>query len=42
MRDYYQSEGRYLKLNIALPYEEMCKEAFNLIDKFTPHRTGGR
>jgi hypothetical protein len=39
MRDYFQSEGRYLKLDIQLPYEEMCKEAFALIDKFSPHRS---
>lgn len=38
MREYFQSEGRYLKLNIDLPYQEMCKEAFALISKFTPHR----
>jgi hypothetical protein len=40
MREYFQSDGRYLKLNIPLPYEDMCKEAFALIDKFTPHRSG--
>jgi len=40
MRDYYLSEGKYLKLDIDLPYEDMCKEAFALIDKFTPHRSG--
>ena len=40
MREYFQSEGKYLKLNIELPYEEMCKEAFALIDKFTSHRSG--
>lgn len=38
MRDYFQSDGRYLKLDIELPYKEMCAEAFALIDKFTPHR----
>ena len=38
MKEYFKSEGRYLKLDIAIPYEEMCKEAFSLIDKFTPHR----
>jgi hypothetical protein len=38
MREYFQSDGKYLKLNIELPYEAMCAEAFNLIDKFTPHR----
>ena len=38
MREYFQSEGRYLKLDIELPYKEMCKEAFALLDKFTPHR----
>lgn len=40
MRDYFQSEGRYLKLDIPLPYEEMLSEAFALLDKFTPHRSG--
>ena len=40
MKEYFQSEGRYLKLNIALPYKEMCQEAFALINKFTPHRSG--
>ena len=39
MKEYYHSEGRYLKLDIALPYKEMCAEAFALIDKFTPHRS---
>ena len=38
MKDYFQSDGKYLKLDIELPYQEMCEEAFNLIDKFTPHR----
>jgi hypothetical protein len=40
MREYFQSEGRYLKLEIPLPYEEMLAEAFALLDKFTPHRSG--
>ena len=40
MRDYFKSEGRYLKLDIALPHEEMLSEAFALIDKFSPHRSG--
>jgi hypothetical protein len=40
MREYFQSEGRYLKLEISLPYEEMLAEAFALLDKFTPHRSG--
>ena len=38
MKEYYQSEGRYLKLAIDLPYKEMCAEAFALIDRFSPHR----
>jgi len=38
MKEYFQSEGRYLKLDIELPYTEMCAEAFTLLDKFTPHR----
>jgi hypothetical protein len=38
MKEYYQSEARHLKLDIELPYKEMCKEAFALLDKFTPHR----
>jgi hypothetical protein len=38
MREYFQSEGRYLKLDIPLPYNEMLAEAFALIDRFTPHR----
>ena len=38
MKEYYHSDGRYLKLDIELPYQEMCKEAFALIDKFSPHR----
>jgi Aspartyl/Asparaginyl beta-hydroxylase len=38
MKEYYHSEGRYLKLDIALPYKEMCAEAFALLDKFSPHR----
>jgi len=40
MKEYFQSEGRYLKLNIALPYQDMCKEAFTLIDRFSSHRSG--
>jgi hypothetical protein len=40
MKEYFQSDGRYLKLNIDLPHEEMCAEAFALINKFTPHRSG--
>lgn len=40
MRDYFQSDGRYLKLDIALPYKEMCAEAINLLNKFSPHRSG--
>ena len=39
MKEYFQSEGRYLKLNIELPYKEMCAEAFALIYKFSPHRS---
>lgn len=38
MREYFQSEGKYLKLDIELPYQQMCEEAFKLIDRFTPHR----
>ena len=40
MKEYFQSDGRYLKLDLKIPYDEMCREAFNLIDKFTPHRSG--
>ena len=40
MKEYFQSEGRYLKLDIPMPYSEMLAEAFTLIDKFTPHRSG--
>jgi hypothetical protein len=40
MREYFQSEGRYLKLEIPIPYKEMLAEAFALLDKFTPHRSG--
>jgi len=40
MRDYFQSEGRYLKLDVPMPYNEMLAEAFALIDKFSPHRSG--
>ena len=36
MKEYFQSEGRHLKLNIPLPYTEMLAEAFALIDKFSP------
>lgn len=38
MKEYYKSKGKYLKLDIQIPYKEMCKEAFSLIDKFSPHR----
>jgi hypothetical protein len=40
MREYFQSQGRYLKLEVPLPYKEMLTEAFALIDKFSPHRSG--
>jgi hypothetical protein len=40
MKEYFQSEGRYLKLDIDIPYQEMCKEAFALVDQFSPHRSG--
>jgi hypothetical protein len=40
MKEYFQSEGRYLKLDIQLPYKEMCSEAFALLDKFSSHRGG--
>lgn len=40
MREYFQSDGRYLKLDIALPYKEMLVEAYALLDKFTLHRSG--
>jgi hypothetical protein len=38
MKEYYQSDGRYLKLNIEIPYKEMCNEAFALLDRFSLHR----
>ena len=38
MREYFESDGKYLKLDIDMPREEMLAEAFALIDKFTPHR----
>lgn len=40
MKEYYHSDGKHLKLNIELPYKEMCAEAFALLDKFSPHRAG--
>lgn len=40
MREYFQSEGRYLKLEVSLPYKEMLAEAFALIGSFSPHRSG--
>ena len=40
MKEYFQSEGRYLKLDVPMPYTEMLAEAFALIDRFTPHRSG--
>ena len=40
MKEYFQSEGRYLKLDVPMPYSEMLSEAFALVDKFTPHRSG--
>ncbi len=39
MREYFESDGKYLKLDIDMPREEMLAEAFALIDKFTPHRS---
>jgi hypothetical protein len=41
LREYFESDGKFLKLDVELPFEEMCKEAFSLIDKFSPHRSGG-
>jgi quercetin dioxygenase-like cupin family protein len=38
MKEYFKSNARYLKLPIELPYEEMLKEARNLLGKFTAHR----
>jgi len=38
MKEYYQSDGRYLKLSIEVPYKKMCQEAFSLLDSFSPHR----
>ena len=40
MREYFFSEGRYLKLDVPIPYKEMYEEALSLIDKFSPHREG--
>jgi hypothetical protein len=39
-REYFFSDGRFLKLDIQLPYKEMLNEALSLIGKFTPHREG--
>lgn len=38
MKEYFQSDVKCLKLDIDLPYDKMCREAFALLDKFTPHR----
>ena len=40
MREYFQSNGKYIKLDLEIPYNEMLQEAFALRDKFTPHRSG--
>jgi hypothetical protein len=40
MKEYFQSEGRYLKLDVPIPNNEMLAEAFALIDRFTSHRSG--
>jgi hypothetical protein len=40
MKEYFQSDGRYLKLDVPIPNSKMLAEAFALIDKFTPHRSG--
>jgi|TARA_B110000977_G_scaffold46899_1_gene63769 hypothetical protein len=39
MREYFESDGKYLKLDINISHEEMLAEAFDLIDEFTPHRS---
>lgn len=39
MKEYFQSDSRYLKLDITLPHTEMFNEAYALLDKFTPHRS---
>ena len=38
MREYFESDGKYLKLEIDIPHEKICEEAFSMIDLFTPHR----
>jgi hypothetical protein len=38
VKEYFQSDAKYLQLDIEIPYKEMCDEAMALINKFTPHR----
>jgi len=40
MKDYFQSDTRYLKLDIPFPYEEMLEEAKALHHRFVSHRAG--
>jgi hypothetical protein len=39
MKEYFHSDAKFLKLDIAIPYEEMLKEAKALRHRFVPHRS---
>jgi hypothetical protein len=38
MKEYYQSDVKFLKLDIHFPYIEMLEEAKRMRDRFVPHR----
>ncbi|MDA7834193.1 aspartyl/asparaginyl beta-hydroxylase domain-containing protein [bacterium] len=38
MKEFFQTDAKYLKLDIPVPFIDMYFEAENLIDRFTAHR----
>lgn len=38
MKTYFESEAKFLKLDIKFPYKEMLQEAIQLRDRFVTHR----
>jgi hypothetical protein len=41
MKEYFATTARYLKLDIAIPYQQMYEEARALKDRYTTHRGDG-
>jgi len=40
MKEYFETDAKFLKLDIPFPYEEMLKEAVALREHFVTHRDG--